>query len=54
MVDCIILKNIIQTRWKTFRIFGIEFTDTTLISKLFGTIIVILVSSKLGTVLRWW
>ena len=54
MIEWLILGNIISTRWKTFTMFGIEFTDTTLLSKLFGVGTAILVTDQFGSLLAWW
>ena len=54
MLDWISLRNIVSGRWLTFRIFGVEFTDTSIIAKLFGIAVVILMSSEFGSLMRWW
>ena len=54
MLEWNVLRNIVSSRWNTFRIFGVEFTDTTVIAKLFGLIVGILISSQLGSILKWW
>lgn len=54
MMDWLILQGIVSDRWKTFRIFGIELTDTQVISKIFGIITTILISSEIGNLLNWW
>jgi hypothetical protein len=54
ILDWMSLRQIIHDKWQTFRIFGVEFTDSTIISKLFGIAIVILISAQAGTMLKWW
>ncbi|VBB18296.1 hypothetical protein YASMINEVIRUS_759 [Yasminevirus sp. GU-2018] len=54
MIDWMTLRSIVDGRWKTFRIFGVEFTDTTLIAKLFGVAVAVLMSAEVGFLLKWW
>jgi len=54
MIDWLILQGIVSDRWKTFKIFGIEITDTTVIARIFGIIATVLISSELGYLLNWW
>lgn len=54
MLDWLVLANIVSSTWKTFGVFGVEFTDTTLISKLFGAGVGVLVTAQLGFILQWW
>lgn len=54
MIDWLILQGIVGDRWKTFRIFGIELTDSTLISRIFGIGVTILISAEVGGLLNWW
>lgn len=54
MLDWLVLSNIVSVRWKTFTVFGVEFTDTTLISKLFGAGVGVLMTAQLGFILKWW
>lgn len=54
MMDWLLLRDIINNRWRTFRIFGVEFTDTRLIAKLFGIFVTILMSAQIGFILNWW
>lgn len=54
MLDWMSLRQIVEARWKTFEIFGVEFTDTTLIAKIFGVGVTVLMSAQIGTFLQWW
>lgn len=54
MLDWLVLRDIVSGRWTTFTVFGVEFTDTTLISKLFGAGVGVLVTAQLGSLLKWW
>lgn len=54
MIDWMILKSIVEQQWESFKLFGIEFNDTSLISKFFGLIIACLVTSQFGIILNWW
>jgi hypothetical protein len=54
MMDWLILQGIVGGRWKSFRIFGVEFTDSSLISKLFGVAVTVLVSAQFGMMVKWW
>lgn len=54
MIDWMVLKNIVGAKWDSFQIFGIEFNDTTLITKFSGLIIAGLVTSQFGVILNWW
>ena len=53
-LDWISLKGIVDAKWSTFKVFGVEFTDTVIISKLYGVIIAVLMSAELGSLLHWW
>lgn len=53
MLDWMSLRSIVEARWKTFCIFGVEFTDGTLISKLAGFVMIILMSTQIGSILQW-
>ena len=54
MVDWLLLQSIVSGRWRTFRLFGIEFTDSKLISRLFGLAVTILLTAETGAILNWW
>lgn len=54
MLDWMSLRDITQTQWETFKIFGVEITDSTLISRLVGIVIAVLVSTELGSLFNWW
>lgn len=54
MIDWMLLNEIVSAKWQTFRIFGIEFTDASILSKLFGIAMTILVSAQIGIALNWW
>lgn len=48
MMNWIALQGITSAQWRTFRIFGVQVTDMTLISRLFGLAVAILISAELG------
>jgi hypothetical protein len=54
MLDWLVLGNIVSSKWTTFTVFGVEFTDTTLISKLVGAGVGVLMTTQLGFILKWW
>lgn len=54
MLDWVSLRNIVSSRWSTFKLFGVEFTDTAIISKLYGVIVAVLVSAQFGFLFNWW
>ena len=54
MLDWLVLGNIVSAKWTTFTVFGIEFTDTTLLSKLFGAAGAIVMTAEVGNILSWW
>jgi hypothetical protein len=54
MLDWLVLGNIVSRKWKTFSVFGVELTDTTLISRLIGIIVSILVTTQIGQLFQWW
>lgn len=54
MMDWLVLQGIVSGKWQTFRIFGIELTDSKLISRIFGIFATVLISSEIGTLLSWW
>jgi hypothetical protein len=53
-VDWMLLQSLVSQKWSTFKFFGIEISDTMMISKLLGLIITVLISSQLGDMLNWW
>jgi hypothetical protein len=54
MVNWMALQGITSAQWKTFRLFGIQLTDATLISRLFGLATTLLITAELGSTLNWW
>lgn len=54
MLDWLILGNIVSRKWKTFTVFGVELTDTTILSRLVGIAVSILVTTQVGRLLQWW
>lgn len=54
MMDWLILQGIVGGRWKTFRIYGVEFTNTALLSKIFGIFVSVILSAEIGSHLNWW
>jgi len=54
MLDWLVLGNIVSRKWKTFSVFGVELTDTTLISRLIGIVVSILVTTQIGQLFQWW
>ena len=54
MIDWIVLQGIVSDNWLTFRIFGIELTDSKVIARIFGIIVTLLVSTEVATLLNWW
>jgi hypothetical protein len=54
MMDWLVLQGIVSDKWQTFRIFGIELTDSKVISRIFGIIATVLISSEVATLLNWW
>lgn len=54
MLDWMSLKNVVNEDWYTFNIFGIEFSDTTILSRLYGIVVAILMSTQLGLLLNIW
>jgi hypothetical protein len=54
MINWIALQNITSAKWKTFSIFGVQLNDTTLISRLFGIAMTLLISTEVGSTLNWW
>jgi hypothetical protein len=53
MIDWLILQGIVGERWRTFRIYGVEFTNTAILSKLFGIVIAYLISSEIIGFIQW-
>lgn len=53
MLELLSLRTIINEPWKTFQIFGVEFTDLTIVTKFLGIIIIILMSTKVSYILNW-
>jgi hypothetical protein len=49
-----ILQKIGNGKWGTFKIFGIELTDTKLISRIIGLIITALITTEIITIFNWW
>ena len=47
------LQSVAGARWKTFRLFGVELTDTTLISRIVGLILALGIASELVNTLNW-
>jgi hypothetical protein len=54
MLDWISLRDIVSSRWNTFRVFGVEYTDTVVIAKIYGVGVAILMSAQLGQLLNLW
>lgn len=54
MIDWIVLRHIVKEPWYAFTIFGISFTDSTLLTKIFGAIVSVLITSKLGNIGNIW
>lgn len=52
--DWLVLQKIVADKWETFKIFGIELTDSKLISRILGILIGVLISSELGNIFNWW
>ena len=53
-LDWLLLQVIVGGQWNTFRLFGIELTDTTIIARLFGLVVTVLISAEIGSILNWW
>lgn len=54
MIDWLILQGIVNDRWVSFKIFGVEFTDSTIISKLIGVATAIFITAQIGVMIQWW
>ena len=54
MVNWIALQDMTRSTWNTFKLFGIELSDSTVLSKLFGLVMAVLLSTQIGTALNWW
>lgn len=54
MMSWMALRSITCERWKTFRFFGVELTDNTLISKLLGAFVALGIGSSIGSSIGWW
>lgn len=54
MMDWTSLKHITSERWSTFKVFGVEYTDTLLIAKLYGVFVTVFMATQLGSYLSWW
>ncbi len=54
MIDWIVLRHIVKEPWNAFTIFGISFTDSRLLTQIFGAIISVLITSKLGNIANIW
>jgi hypothetical protein len=54
MVNWMSLQGVAAGQWKTFRLFGVQLTDTTLISRLFGLLVALGIGSELISVLNWY
>jgi hypothetical protein len=54
MIDWLVLQGIVNEKWSTFKVFGIEFTDSTLISKLVGIATAAFIASEIGVIANWW
>jgi hypothetical protein len=52
--DWLVLQKIVSEKWETFKLFGIELTDTKIISRIFGLIVGLLISSELLELVNWW
>jgi hypothetical protein len=52
--DWLVLQKIVSDRWETFKIFGVELTDSKLISRIIGLLIGVLISAELGNIFDWW
>jgi len=54
MVNWMSLQAVAGGRWKTFRLFGVELTDTTLIARLVGLLIALGIGAELVSALNWY
>jgi hypothetical protein len=54
ILNWMILQKIGNGKWGTFKIFGIELTDTKLISRIIGLIITALITTEIITIFNWW
>ena len=54
MVNWMALQDMTRGSWDTFELFGIQLSDSTVLSKLFGLVMAILLSTQIGTALSWW
>jgi hypothetical protein len=48
------LRGVVSENWKTFRIFGLEITDTKIIYRIFGLCVGLVVTAEVGTLANWW
>lgn len=53
MLELLSLRTIVNEPWKTFQIFGVEFTDLTIVTKFIGIVIIILMSTKVSYIFNW-
>lgn len=53
-LDWLVLQKIVSEDWETFKIFGVELTDSKLISRILGLLIGVLISAELGNIFDWW
>jgi hypothetical protein len=54
MIEWLILQGIVANKWQSFSMFGVEFTGTSLIAKLAGIIIGLLITSEFASFFNWW
>jgi hypothetical protein len=54
MANWMSLQGVAGAQWKTFRLFGVQLTDTTLISRIFGLLVALGIGSELVSVLNWY
>ena len=53
-LDWILLQKITAQKWETFKLFGFEITDSKILSKTFGLVIVVLVGKELSEIMNFW
>jgi len=54
MIEWLILQGIVANKWQSFSMFGVEFTGTSLIAKIAGIIIGLLITSEFASFFNWW
>lgn len=54
MANWMALQEISNGTWKTFRLFGVQLTDTTLLSRLFGLLVALGIGSELISSINWY